>query len=150
MSESYDLPDRGAVTRTETGAETGAGPGTVSEAATVPLTRAATGTQSGADPVIPAATGPGTQARPGPRRPLTNATSPPASGTATPQPAPEAPRPTGPLGVAVGMTGNAEVDAVVVRLGDADELPTEGHIEVYEDVHQGLRDALAALDENRG
>jgi hypothetical protein len=55
-----------------------------------------------------------------------------------------------PLGVAVAMTGNAEVDAAVERLGDADGLPTGGHIEVYEDVHQGLRDALASLDENRG
>jgi hypothetical protein len=28
-------------------------------------------------------------------------------------------------------------------------MPTQSHIEVYEDVHSGLRDALAALDENR-
>jgi hypothetical protein len=55
-----------------------------------------------------------------------------------------------PLGVAVVATGNAEVDAAVERLADADELPTDAHVEVYEDVHQGLRDALAALDENRG
>jgi len=48
------------------------------------------------------------------------------------------------------MTGNAEVDAAVERLGDADELPVHAHIEVYEDVHRGLRDALTALDENRG
>ncbi|WP_256069912.1 hypothetical protein [Streptomyces sp. DvalAA-14] len=55
-----------------------------------------------------------------------------------------------PLGVVVGVTGNADVDTAVVRLGDADELPTHAHIEVYEDVHRGLRDALTALDENRG
>jgi len=55
-----------------------------------------------------------------------------------------------PLGVTVAATGNAEVDAAVERLADADALPTDAHIEVYEDVHQGLRDALAALDENRG
>lgn len=55
-----------------------------------------------------------------------------------------------PLGVVVAATGNADVDTAVVRLGDADELPTQAHIEVYEDVHRGLRDALAALDENRG
>ena len=54
-----------------------------------------------------------------------------------------------PLGVVVPGTGNAEVDGAVVRLADADELPTQGHIEVYEDVHRGLREALAALDENR-
>ncbi|WP_037908007.1 hypothetical protein [Actinacidiphila yeochonensis] len=55
-----------------------------------------------------------------------------------------------PLGVTVEPTGNADVDAAVERLGDADELPTAAHIEVYEDVHAGLRQALAALDENRG
>jgi hypothetical protein len=62
----------------------------------------------------------------------------------------ETERPPEPLGVTVVATGNAEVDAAVERLADADALPTDGHIEVYEDVHQGLRDALAALDENRG
>ena len=55
-----------------------------------------------------------------------------------------------PLGVTVEATGNADVDAAVERLSDADELPTDAHIQVYEDVHRGLRDALTALDENRG
>ncbi|MBD0740206.1 hypothetical protein [Streptomyces sp. CBMA29] len=61
------------------------------------------------------------------------------------------PEPAGPvpLGVVLRETGNADVDAAVARLSDADELPTAGHVEVYEDVHRGLRDALAALDENR-
>lgn len=54
-----------------------------------------------------------------------------------------------PLGVDVPPTGNADVDAALARLADADALPTQSHIEVYEDVHHGLRDALAALDENR-
>lgn len=54
-----------------------------------------------------------------------------------------------PLGVTVAPTGNADVDAAMDRLADADDLPTQSHIEVYEDVHRGLRDALAALDENR-
>jgi hypothetical protein len=54
-----------------------------------------------------------------------------------------------PLGVVLRPTGNAEVDEAVARLADADELPTGGHVEVYEDVHRGLRDALTALDENR-
>lgn len=54
-----------------------------------------------------------------------------------------------PLGVVVPATGNADVDAALARLADADEIPTHSHIEVYEDVHHGLRDALAALDENR-
>lgn len=53
-----------------------------------------------------------------------------------------------PLGVVVAPTGNTEVDALIGRLGDADDLPTDNHIEVYEDVHQGLRAALTALDEN--
>jgi hypothetical protein len=55
-----------------------------------------------------------------------------------------------PLGVAVEATGNAEVDALLERLGDADALPTASHIEVYEDVHRGLRDALTALDVRPG
>jgi hypothetical protein len=54
-----------------------------------------------------------------------------------------------PLGVEVPATGHPEVDALLTRLGDADILPTEDHIEVYEDVHRGLRDALTALDNNR-
>jgi hypothetical protein len=54
------------------------------------------------------------------------------------------------LGVELEATGNADVDAAAGRLRDADGLPVEGHIEVYEDVHRRLREALAALDENRG
>ena len=54
-----------------------------------------------------------------------------------------------PLGVTVAPTGNADVDAAIDRLADAGDLPTQSHIEVYEDVHRGLRDALAGLDENR-
>ncbi len=42
------------------------------------------------------------------------------------------------------------VDAALGRLGDADHLATDGHIEVYEDVHRGLRDALTALDVRPG
>ena len=70
----------------------------------------------------------------------------PAEGP-TAAPAVDEPRP---LGVTVAATGNADVDAVVERLGDADELPVQAHLDVYEDVHRGLRDALTALDENRG
>lgn len=51
-----------------------------------------------------------------------------------------------PLGVLRTPTGNAEVDARLERLDDADHLATDGHVEVYEDVHRGLRDALTALD----
>ncbi|MFD9909077.1 hypothetical protein [Streptomyces sp. NPDC059063] len=55
-----------------------------------------------------------------------------------------------PLGVPRTATGDADVDARLDRLGDADHLATDGHIEVYEDVHRGLRDALTALDARPG
>ncbi|MFF1689856.1 MULTISPECIES: hypothetical protein [unclassified Streptomyces] len=51
-----------------------------------------------------------------------------------------------PLGVPRTPTGNADVDAGLDRLADVDHLTADGHIEVYEDVHRGLRDALTALD----
>ncbi|MET9878005.1 hypothetical protein ABZZ36_25740 [Actinacidiphila glaucinigra] len=53
-----------------------------------------------------------------------------------------------PMGVVLDATGNTEVDAVLVRLQDADLLPTEDHVEVYEDVHRGLRDTLTRLDDD--
>ena len=55
-----------------------------------------------------------------------------------------------PLNVDRTPTGNAEVDAQLGRLTDADHLATDGHVEVYEDVHRGLRDALTALDARPG
>ncbi|MDL5200710.1 hypothetical protein [Streptomyces sp. ALI-76-A] len=55
-----------------------------------------------------------------------------------------------PLHVPRTPTGNTEVDAQLARLGDADHLATDGHLEVYEDVHRGLRDALTALDARPG
>ncbi|MER5223694.1 hypothetical protein [Streptomyces flaveus] len=55
-----------------------------------------------------------------------------------------------PLNVPRTPTGNAEVDAQLDRLADADHLAADGHIEVYEDVHRGLRDALTALDARQG
>ncbi|MER5886018.1 hypothetical protein ABT160_19540 [Streptomyces sp. NPDC001941] len=51
-----------------------------------------------------------------------------------------------PLGVPRPPTGHAGVDARLERLADVDHLPADGHLEVYEDVHRGLRDALTALD----
>ncbi|WP_405786752.1 hypothetical protein [Streptomyces sp. NBC_01367] len=59
--------------------------------------------------------------------------------------------PAGPAGpVALGIvrtpTGHAGVDAHLARLADADHLEADGHVEVYEDVHRGLREALTALD----
>ncbi|MFD5270525.1 hypothetical protein [Streptomyces sp. NPDC058335] len=55
-----------------------------------------------------------------------------------------------PLQVPRIPTGDAEVDAHLDRLADADHLATDGHLEVYEDVHRGLRDALTALDARPG
>ncbi|MFF8452241.1 hypothetical protein ACF06Q_31785 [Streptomyces leeuwenhoekii] len=55
-----------------------------------------------------------------------------------------------PLHVPRTPTGDAGVDAVLERLADADHLATDGHVEVYEDVHRGLRDALTALDARPG
>ncbi|MEV5878120.1 hypothetical protein AB0L75_28630 [Streptomyces sp. NPDC052101] len=66
--------------------------------------------------------------------------------------APEAydPAAPAPLNVPRTPTGSAEVDARLERLADADHLATDGHVEVYEDVHGGLRDALTALDARPG
>ncbi|GAA4338938.1 hypothetical protein GCM10023086_73630 [Streptomyces venetus] len=55
-----------------------------------------------------------------------------------------------PLNVPRTPTGDAGVDAALDRLGDADHLATDGHLEVYEDVHRGLREALTALDARPG
>ncbi|MDQ0983704.1 hypothetical protein [Streptomyces sp. V2I9] len=51
-----------------------------------------------------------------------------------------------PLGVVRTPTGHAAVDARLERLADADHLPADGHVEVYEDVHRGLRAELTSLD----
>lgn len=63
--------------------------------------------------------------------------------------APDEPR-VAPLGVPRTATGNDEVDARLERLSDLDHLAADGHIEVYEDVHRGLRDTLTALDTRPG
>ncbi|MET7488849.1 hypothetical protein [Streptomyces sp. NPDC005538] len=55
-----------------------------------------------------------------------------------------------PLDVDRAPSGNADVDAQLGRLADTDHLATDGHVEVYEDVHRGLRDALTALDARPG
>ncbi|MFF8595415.1 hypothetical protein ACF061_29040 [Streptomyces sp. NPDC015220] len=72
----------------------------------------------------------------------------PAEGEA-PEPADDPAAPA-PLDVPRTPTGDAGVDAALERLGDADHLATDGHVEVYEDVHRGLRDALTALDARPG
>ncbi|MFF5567527.1 hypothetical protein ACFY7Z_24675 [Streptomyces sp. NPDC012623] len=69
----------------------------------------------------------------------------PGPSATEPAPAYE-PAPPRPLGVDRPATGHPEVDERLARLADADHLPADGHAEVYEDVHRGLRDALTALD----
>lgn len=66
--------------------------------------------------------------------------------TRPPVETPREPADPAPLGVVRAPTGDAGVDAHLERLADADHLPADGHIEVYEDVHRGLRDTLTALD----
>jgi hypothetical protein len=55
-----------------------------------------------------------------------------------------------PLGVGITPTGDAAVDDRLRRLADADRLAVSGHLQVYENVHRGLRDVLAALDQHPG
>ncbi|MFJ3906778.1 hypothetical protein [Streptomyces sp. NPDC090025] len=55
-----------------------------------------------------------------------------------------------PLGVVRVLTGRPAVDALLDRLGDADHLTADGHLDVYEDVHRGLRAELTALDAPQG
>ncbi|MCF1596249.1 hypothetical protein L0P92_22140, partial [Streptomyces muensis] len=51
---------------------------------------------------------------------------------------------------ALALTAGQFVDIAIRELGDPDHLATDGHLEVYEDVHRGLRDALTALDARPG
>ncbi|XUL87199.1 hypothetical protein ACQ86D_11260 [Streptomyces galilaeus] len=80
---------------------------------------------------------------------------PEAEAEAVPEGVPEAeptydPAAPSPLNVDRTPSGNADVDAQLGRLADTDHLATDGHVEVYEDVHRGLRDALTALDARPG
>jgi len=43
----------------------------------------------------------------------------------------------------VEPTGDLRVDAALARMQDVNELPTDDHIAVFEDVHRRLQDALA-------
>ncbi|MEU6092208.1 hypothetical protein ABZ865_36655 [Streptomyces sp. NPDC047085] len=74
---------------------------------------------------------------------------PEAQGVSAAEPAYDPAEPA-PLGIPRTPTGNAEADAQLERLADVDHLATDGHLEVYEDVHRGLRDALTALDARPG
>ncbi|SHM03201.1 hypothetical protein [Streptomyces yunnanensis] len=84
--------------------------------------------------------------------------TPDAAPEPAPQQAPEAAEaaepaePAGPrpLGLAVTPTGQAAVDGDLRRLAEADHLPVSGHLDMYEDVHRGLRNVLAGLDQHPG
>jgi hypothetical protein len=89
---------------------------------------------------------PGTEA-PCPADSATPAETPAAEYRPSAEHDPAAPEP---LGVERAPTGHAEVDTQLQRLADADHLATDGHLEVYEDVHRGLRDVLTALDARPG
>ena len=47
----------------------------------------------------------------------------------------------------VPETGEPRVDEVLGRLGGIENLPTAEHVGVYDEVHRGLQDALANLDQ---
>lgn len=99
-------------------------------------------------PVAAAATGPGS---PDPEPPTPRApTAPQAPGAAAEPAVPAEPSGPRPLGVAVAPTGQPAVDAGLARLAEADHLPVGGHLGMYEDVHRGLRDVLASLDQHSG
>ncbi|MDT0269881.1 hypothetical protein RM844_26720 [Streptomyces sp. DSM 44915] len=93
--------------------------------------------------MAPGAVDSGDEAGAGPASP-----GPPGGAVAAP-PAEEADGPR-PLGVGTRPTGHGPVDAALARLPDVDQLGVGGHLAVYEDVHDGLRRTLAALDQPAG
>ncbi|MGW2921061.1 hypothetical protein ACWDBF_24780 [Streptomyces angustmyceticus] len=128
---------------------------------------------SGPEPEAPAGTAPGDPARPGrpapadPAGPGEPAPDEPPPGEPAPpgrrtepagrggEPAgqrsgPDGPAGPQPIGVGTTPTGEAAVDSALRRLADADHLPASGHLRVYEDVHRGLREVLAGLDQHPG
>ncbi|MGW0122585.1 hypothetical protein [Streptomyces sp. NPDC003327] len=62
------------------------------------------------------------------------------------EPADSMPGGIAPLGVPREATGHPGVDGHLERLAEADHLPADGHLDVYEDVHRGLRAELTSLD----
>lgn len=50
-------------------------------------------------------------------------------------------------GSGVPETGDPRVDEVLRGLAPLDSLPTSEHVGVYDEVHRGLQDALANLDQ---
>ena len=48
--------------------------------------------------------------------------------------------------MAVGSTGDPRVDDAMARLVDVDGSPVSEHLDIYQDVHRRLHEALADLD----
>lgn len=44
-------------------------------------------------------------------------------------------------------TGHPQVDQLLERLRELDEVPTADHVTIYDEIHRGLQDVLADLDE---
>lgn len=42
-----------------------------------------------------------------------------------------------------GQSGNGRIDEAIARLDRLDELPVDAHPEIYDEIHTGLRNALA-------
>lgn len=68
------------------------------------------------------------------------------SGVVAPPDGAHEPAAAAPLGVDRELTGHPGVDVHLTRLAEVDHLPADGHLEVYEDVHRGLRAELTSLD----
>ncbi len=78
--------------------------------------------------------------------PVTEMSEPQASDPAAPRDGAHEPVAAAPLEVVRELTGHPGVDAHLARLAEVDDLPADGHLEVYEDVHRGLRAELTSLD----
>ncbi|AWN26516.1 hypothetical protein [Streptomyces sp. NEAU-S7GS2] len=108
------------------------------------------GAVSSAGGLLSGLVGPGGAAEPGGQGRAGTAAEPEGQGRPGTTAEPEGPAGPQPIGVGVTPTGEAAVDAGLRRLADADHLPASGHLQVYEDVHRGLRDVLAGLDQHPG
>ncbi len=78
--------------------------------------------------------------------PVDETSGPEASDTEAPRDGAHEPAEAAPLEVVRELTGHPGVDADLARLAEVDDLPADGHLEVYEDVHRGLRAELTSLD----
>ena len=87
-----------------------------------------------------------------PPRPTPGLTPPPGprpTPVSTPVTSPAPPARAEPPAPLVRETGHGVVDGALARLAELDGVPVEAHAEVYEGVHEVLRDTLKGLDEPR-